>query len=534
MKTFSTGLCLTGLVLLAFAPEAQSQVISRRTKISNTKVRIQPVAFPSVIFVDLNATGAASGNTWASAFTDLHDALAAARPGDQIWVAGGAYYASEPGGPQSDTFTVPSGVKVYGGFNGTETMLVQRDPALNQTILSADINRDDVTTGGFNINSFNNWNVMSMNGADANTRVDGFDIQTGHLYGAPGLRSYGAGMNLLASSPVIANCSFSHCVGAKGGALYSDTGSPTIEGCTFTSNWGSEYSSQGGAVYNDSGAMVIRDTLFAGNRSESRGGSTRGGAVYNHAGSIMVEDCQFQGNIALPRGGNGQAAYGGAIYINDGLVRVTNSYFASNLSNVGGAISTGHYFAPVGELYNSQFLGNTVQVTQVSSGIEHGGTAAGVYGGVTSVMDIVGCQIIGGDADNYGGALVGGTGLVSSSIFWGNTDSRGSIGKSQVKANRVYFSCVENMLVGEPGEDPPEPEKFPNSIDLDPLFVTTPQGPYRLSAASPCIDAADNTAWPMFITQDLDGNPRFVDDPLTPDTGVGPAPVADMGPFEVQ
>ena len=36
----------------------------------------------------------------------------------------------------------------------------------------------------------------------------------------------------------------------------------------------------------------------------------------------------------------------------------------------------------------------------------------------------------------------------------------------------------------------------------------------------------------MGITTDIRGFPRFLDDPFTPDTGVGPAPVVDMGAFE--
>ena len=68
------------------------------------------------------------------------------------------------------------------------------------------------------------------------------------------------------------------------------------------------------------------------------------------------------------------------------------------------------------------------------------------------------------------------------------------------------------------------------NINADPLFVDD----LRLSAGSPCIDAGDNTAVPAGITTDLDGNPRFVDDLDTPDTGnpEGVNPIVDMGVFE--
>ncbi len=56
----------------------------------------------------------------------------------------------------------------------------------------------------------------------------------------------------------------------------------------------------------------------------------------------------------------------------------------------------------------------------------------------------------------------------------------------------------------------------------------------HLSAGSPCIDAGDNTAVPPEVTTDLDGNPRFADDPNSPDTGNGAPPIVDLGAYEVE
>ena len=50
---------------------------------------------PTAIFVDTSATGADNGTSWGDAFVFLQDALAIAQPGDQIWVAEGAYYPDE-------------------------------------------------------------------------------------------------------------------------------------------------------------------------------------------------------------------------------------------------------------------------------------------------------------------------------------------------------------------------------------------------------------------------------------------------------
>jgi hypothetical protein len=39
---------------------------------------------------------------------------------------------------------------------------------------------------------------------------------------------------------------------------------------------------------------------------------------------------------------------------------------------------------------------------------------------------------------------------------------------------------------------------------------------------------------PVGITTDLDGNPRFADDPCKVETGLGDPPVVDMGAYEYQ
>ena len=73
-----------------------------------------------------------------------------------------------------------------------------------------------------------------------------------------------------------------------------------------------------------------------------------------------------------------------------------------------------------------------------------------------------------------------------------------------------------------------------NNIDADPMFVNPGSGDYRLMAGSPCIDAANSSAVPEDINTDLDGNPRFIEDPNTPDTGLGPCPIVDIGAYEFQ
>jgi hypothetical protein len=122
---------------------------------------------------------------------------------------------------------------------------------------------------------------------------------------------------------------------------------------------------------------------------------------------------------------------------------------------------------------------------------------------------------------------------VTNCIFWDNMDVSG-VGTETpiVGPAQVNYSLVQRGWTGPGGV---------GNIDADPQFVD-PDGPdniigtrddnLRLRYGSPAIDAGDNTA--VTVLADLDGNPRFVDDPHTPDTGNGTPPIVDMGAYEFQ
>ncbi len=56
-----------------------------------------------ILYVDSDASGRKDGSSWADAFDSLTAALAAAAPGDQIWVASGVY---KPGVTPDATFAL--------------------------------------------------------------------------------------------------------------------------------------------------------------------------------------------------------------------------------------------------------------------------------------------------------------------------------------------------------------------------------------------------------------------------------------------
>ena len=482
-------------------------------------------------YVDDDAPGG-TGTSWADAFIDLHDALGLAQPGDQIWIAAGVYTPDSTGTDDTLTFFVPNGVALYGGFAGNELLLDQRDPSVNITSLSGDIDGDDDDGFGSNgnINGPNSDHVVTIDGADSSTRLDGLEIIRAHGFPNASL-SRGGGLNIVNGSPTIVNCRFWRNFSQQAGAVNIGNGAPSFEGCLFEFNIGSSFQGYGGGIYvSGTSSAIVEDCTFNGNKGEGILTHAYGGAIYTEAGAqLTVNRCQFIGNIALNRGNGGSGvSRGGAIFCQGDTV-ISNSTFDRNISTNAGAIQSWNTTGAT-RIHNSTFRNNDGISSFVGSQ-DYGGSAGAIAGG--DELEIIGCVVYGGDADNYGGAWVGANAKVANSIFWGNTDSNGSIGRSNIRSSGdIEYCCVQNMLLGEPGEDPPDPEKFPGSISNDPMFVDPAQGDFRLQAGSPCIDAADNSAWPVTVISDLDANPRFHDDPATFDTGIGPAPVSDMGAYE--
>ena len=73
----------------------------------------------------------------------------------------------------------------------------------------------------------------------------------------------------------------------------------------------------------------------------------------------------------------------------------------------------------------------------------------------------------------------------------------------------------------------------PGNVSADPLFLSPP-GDLRPGVGSPVVDAGHNASVPPGVATDIDGLPRFMNDPSTPDTGVGTPPIVDMGAYERQ
>lgn len=131
-----------------------------------------------VLFVDKDATGSETGVDWANAYTDLSTALADANNGDQLWVAAGSYKPSSSG-DRDASFVANKDVTIYGGFNGTESSLADRNWVQNKTILTGDLNGDD-NSAGIDDNSYIVVEVVLSNTA---VLLDGMVIADSHANG---------------------------------------------------------------------------------------------------------------------------------------------------------------------------------------------------------------------------------------------------------------------------------------------------------------------------------------------------------------
>ncbi|HEB54003.1 MAG TPA: right-handed parallel beta-helix repeat-containing protein [bacterium] len=482
-------------------------------------------ALPAQItFVDHAATGANDGSSWADAYTDLQAALLATNAGE-IWVAAGTY---RPGvaGDRAATFQLKSGVALYGGFAGGETMLQQRDVATNVTTLSGDIDQNDTYGSGPNWWQFqwtgslgNSWHVVTGTGVDASAVLDGFHILAGRGDGPNG-HPGGAGLLVNGGSPTLRNCTWQYnAVGFGSSAWLIDCNS-TFENCVikdgYTCNCGI-----GGWV---SGILCtgvcnlsftdceFRNHYYVSSQSQGRGAALR--LEWDCTTTLLR--CRFEGNQTgnfYPIGGG--TAMGAAVS-NHGTLVADQCIFIDNFAHAGaGMSSTG----PL-TLTNSLFARNRAVSHPNPSGFDDGDYGAGLYlWGFTPVQAVIrNCTFVDNDCDKGAGICNYGvtTPLVENCIIYHNTGPAALPGetpvfllKRQIVGNLdLSHCCIEALFATEPGEDPPDPQNFPGCLDAAPLLVDLVAGDYRLTSLSPCTNAGD-TAIAAGVA-DLAGNPRVL------------------------
>lgn len=320
------------------------------------------MGFSGILYVDINATGTNDGTSWTNAFNKLSDALMSASYGDEIWVAEGIYKPelildlNSDGGSdlREAVFNIPNGVALYGGFAGNEMNREERNWSENITILSGDIDNNDLNGDGNYIAETtddlvgnNAYHIIYTGNVTSSTRLDGFIVTGG---------------NANISSPADA-----FDPNLDGGGWYNkisaseNSSSPSIFNTSFYGNYAS---SEGGALYNRGGIegaenlLHIENCFFSKNKSNNTAGAIYFGSFTPGNYAAKIFNCQFIENESYRRGG--------AIYMVGDHSEITSSTFlnnkvtaiaadASTLPGSGGAINL---VSSNVSITTSQFIGN--------------------------------------------------------------------------------------------------------------------------------------------------------------------------------
>ena len=290
-----------------------------------------------------------AGTSWATAKRDLQIAINGASSNDQVWVKAGTYLpthdpfgSTAPANNRDKTFLLKNGVKVYGGFAGTETQLGQRNWRTNLTILSGDL-------GTINVLTDNAYHVVISVGLTAATILDGVTITKGYAtsvntssitVNTKVIRRHTAGGIYNGNSATtFTNCTITgntaDCTDGNGDGIGAGmindncTSAFTncfIDGNSFLSN-GLSFSVFGAGMYITGGSNTITNCVFANNSSGGGNffGGSQGGALYLHITTTSIINCIFYNNSAMNGAG---MAVGGA----NNIPTVTNCTFANNTS----------------------------------------------------------------------------------------------------------------------------------------------------------------------------------------------------------
>ncbi|HFS66696.1 MAG TPA: T9SS type A sorting domain-containing protein [Flavobacteriia bacterium] len=266
------------------------------------------------IYVDVDATGNNDGTSWADAYTDLKTALDSNTLVDNpIWIAEGTYYLTAAG----NSFTIAHGENIYGGFNGTETLLTERDFRNNITILSGDVNQNDAGTPASTNNTMtdNAANIIKINSPHQEVILDGITIESAFSTTAAGGGILVQGTDLI--DLTVRNCIIRNNVSANRAGLLFYTSKANSHLYLYNTIIENNVNT-GSAAYtiefrfasgNPTGAAHLVNNLFRNNTCEgSQSGITLGrftnlpqsGEMYVYlVNNIFIDNPQVNPNSAL-------------------------------------------------------------------------------------------------------------------------------------------------------------------------------------------------------------------------------------------
>ncbi len=278
------------------------------------------------VFVNQNAAGANDGTSWENAYINLQSALTNTASGD-IWLAAGTYTPEYL--DTNSTFRIGSPISLYGGFAGTETTLDERDIFANVTIISGDINGDDLQGNTTANRADNSRHIVYVDSLIAGTTsFDGITFSGGHTSddGDVSLWHRAGGGIFSYSSLSINQCTFSDNFARSGSGVYV-IGAGATTSCTNSNFLSNRTTSQGGGfMANGVNGVTVDNCNFTNN-------TTVRGALYPlRCTDVTISNCDFLSN-------NNPSGFGGALFNYNSInTKIIDCNFLQNMAGNAGAL----------------------------------------------------------------------------------------------------------------------------------------------------------------------------------------------------
>jgi uncharacterized repeat protein (TIGR01451 family) len=310
-----------------------------------------------------------------------------------------------------------------------------------------------------------------------------------------------------------------------GGLLTVDSGTLTIDGNQFTDN---QADSEGGGAYIDdiTDTLVVSNNSFTRNSAGDDGGGLRVRA--DDPSEVRLINNLFDSNSAADPGNPGGAEGGGFDLIGDGIVIVDGNVVINNTADQDGGGGVIDGWDTTATVINNIFLNNSATGTPPSDG-DGGGLEIEDADSPDATINVINNTFYGNTGVDGGGMKVdldtGDTANFYNNIAFMNTGTNGAdlylqddddgddiggtvvadfnnIGDAASECDRDMIAplCVSDITFGTNNIDPA----------VDPMLVDAVNGDGHLQGTSPMIDAGDNAA-PAIPMTDVDGDMRMID-----------------------
>ncbi len=430
-----------------------------RFRLSGSPIGAAPVTLTvrntRVIYVNVAATATpADGTTWDKAYRTLPEALANWTLGAELWVSNATYTLTS-------TITPLEAMRIYGGFNGTETTRDER-VATARTVLAR-------STSGTTIIDFPASGAFSRN-----TVIDSFSFQ--------GSATTQSGITCNTASPTITNCGFQN-FSVREAIVLNTQSNPLIQRCAFRYN-------TAGSIFAQSSTTEILSSRF-----EDLARNTNGAT--GQTGSAIF----FNGN----RTGSEQSIVRDSVFLHssEGVLRIENGTdalfercaFLDNTATASSVVAT--TTGTTVEFRHSLIARNTN--TSSRGVINNNGSLKLVN--VTLANNTIAYW------SNHAGALENnGTLVVDNSILWGNR-ATGASGLVTTEQHQIYSPSGITPIFHTSIIEGLSAYTGNANTAFDPLFDTRTGYEFQLTAVSPAIDSGSNATAQLPGT-DLAGNNR--------------------------